>query len=72
VIVWAVRSSSIATAQGICCGSRTWDPPVGMTPQRVSARAKVAWGTAKRRSVPSMNSRPPAMQTPLIAAMIGL
>ncbi len=67
-----VSSNSIATAHGICRGSRTCEPPVGMIPQRTSPSPNVAFSDAMRMSVPCMNSSPPAMQKPLTAAMIGL
>jgi hypothetical protein len=62
----------MATAQGICRGSRMCVPPAGMMPQRTSPRPKVAFSDAMRRSVPWSISRPPAMQWPFTAPMIGL
>jgi len=52
-------------------GSRAVAPPPGMMPSLPSGVANRALRLATRRSQPSATSRPPPMQMPLIAAIVG-
>ena len=47
-------------------------PPPGIIPSLPSGVAKRDWGVATRKSQPSATSRPPPMQMPSIAAIVGL
>ena len=54
--------TSIALQKGICLGSRTMEPPLGMIARFTSVRPKVACWAAMRMSVAWMISVPPARQ----------
>ena len=66
--------SSISSAQPrpTTRGNRAVAPPPGMMPSLPSGVAKREVGVAMRKSQPSATSRPPPMQMPSIAAMVGL
>ena len=66
--------SSISSAQPrpTMRGRRWVAPPPGMMPSFPSGVPNCAFAEATRRSHPSATSRPPPMQKPLTAAMVGL